>query len=151
MPRPSPLPLWRKSAPEGYHVVTCRSVTLGSVVARSTAMVAERAWQLGQAVRPAAAGRDGGLIPPPGDWLGNPYGPYVWGPESARRIPSVGRCLGLYGGLMKQMKLNAYRGGNALTPRPPLLDAPDPHPRRAVVRTSVRSRITCFRAMRSPT
>ena len=74
---------------------------------------------------PAVKGEDGGLIPQPLDWYGSPSGSYVWGPETAKRIPAVARCLHLYGGLMKQMKMRAYRGGVAL-PQPPLLDAPDP-------------------------
>lgn len=73
---------------------------------------------------PPTRGRDGGLIPPP-DWYGAPSGAYIWGPETAKRIPAVARCLGIYGGLVKQMKMRAYRGGTALA-QPPLLDAPDP-------------------------
>jgi HK97 family phage portal protein len=98
-------------------------VTVGAL-ARSWEVVAQRAWSLGRGMVPPGRGKTAGLLPTPSDW-GNPAGPFVWGPESARRIPSVARCLGLYGGLVKQMKMRAYRGGQAL-PQPPLLDAPDP-------------------------
>lgn len=72
--------------------------------------------------------RDGGLIPPPGSLptsgLGMP-GPYVWDATSARRVPAVGRAVGLYGGMCKQMPLDAFRNGSLL-PRPALLQRPDP-------------------------
>ena len=99
-------------------------MTLGAIAARSWDVVQSRAWSLGRGMTPPGRGNTAGLIPTPSDW-GNPAGPFVWGPESARRIPSVARCLGLYGGLVKQMKMRAYRSGQAL-PQPPLLDAPDP-------------------------
>jgi HK97 family phage portal protein len=70
-------------------------------------------------------GANGSLIPPPGSQLFGIPGPYVWDAESARRIPAVSRAIQLYGGMVKQMPMNAYRGGTVL-PRPSLLVAPDP-------------------------
>jgi HK97 family phage portal protein len=52
-------------------------------------------------------------------------GPYVWDARSARRVPAVGRAIQLYGGMCKQMPLDAYRSGSVL-PRPQLLARPDP-------------------------
>jgi HK97 family phage portal protein len=52
-------------------------------------------------------------------------GPYVWDATSARRVPAVGRAIQLYGGMCKQMPLDAYRAGSLL-PRPMLLARPDP-------------------------
>lgn len=69
--------------------------------------------------------RDGNLLPPLGSF-GLP-GPYVWDATSARRIPAVGRAIQLYGGLIKQCPLDAYRAGEPLD-RPPLLESPDPRP-----------------------
>lgn len=100
-------------------------MALGAVAARSWEVVSQRAWSLGRGIVPPAGRSSGGLLPPPSEWFGSPSGNYIWGPESAKRIPSVSRCLGLYGGLMKQMKMRAYRGDMVL-PQPPLLDAPDP-------------------------
>lgn len=54
-------------------------------------------------------------------------GPYVWDATSARRIPSVARAVQLFGGMCKQMPMDAYRNGQALD-RPQLLDSPDPSP-----------------------
>lgn len=71
--------------------------------------------------------RDGGLIPPVGN-AGSSFGlpgPYVWDATSARRIPAVGRALQLFGGMSKQMPLDAFRAGTIL-PRPQLLNRPDP-------------------------
>jgi HK97 family phage portal protein len=72
--------------------------------------------------------RDGSLIPPPGvsptAMFGLP-GPYVWDAASARRVPAVGRAIGLYGGMTKQLPMDAYRSGLPL-PRPQLLARPDP-------------------------
>lgn len=77
-------------------------------------------WSIGQApTRP----RGGSLIPPPGSSLGGAA--YVWDTFTARRIPSVGRCIQLYGGMVKQMSIDAYRAGLILD-RPRLLDRPDP-------------------------
>jgi HK97 family phage portal protein len=67
----------------------------------------------------------GGIaLPPPWGGYGLP-GLYVYDARSARRVPSVGRALGLYGGLVKQMPLEAYRGSEQLEPTPRLLDKPD--------------------------
>lgn len=80
---------------------------------------------MGKQVMQKPEGRD--LIPPAGTipiW-GNVPGPYVWDAESARRIPAVARAIQLYGGMVKQMPMNAYRSGDPL-PRPSLLVAPDP-------------------------
>jgi HK97 family phage portal protein len=52
-------------------------------------------------------------------------GPFVWDATSARQIPSVARCLQIYSGLVRQMKMDAYRGDLKL-PRPRLLERPDP-------------------------
>lgn len=72
--------------------------------------------------------RGGGLIPPPASSpsaiTGIP-GPYVYDATSARKVPAVARALQLYGGMCKQMPLDAYRSGNLL-PRPMLLARPDP-------------------------
>jgi HK97 family phage portal protein len=77
-------------------------------------------WTIGRVpTRP----RDGSLIPPPGSALGGAA--YVWDTFTARRIPSVGRALQLYGGMCKQMAIDAYRGDD-LQSRPRLLDRPDP-------------------------
>ena len=67
----------------------------------------------------------GGLLPPISDVGGLGIGPYVVDTTTARRIPAVQRCLGIYTGLVRQMPMNAYRGGQPL-PRPALLDRPDP-------------------------
>jgi HK97 family phage portal protein len=78
-------------------------------------------WSIGRVpVRP----RDGSLIPPPGSSLGGAA--YVWDTFTARRIPAVGRCIQLYGGMCKQMSIDAYRGDDLVDPRPRLLDRPDP-------------------------
>jgi HK97 family phage portal protein len=80
-------------------------------------------WSVGRQV---AAREAGSLIPPPGTvGLGAMPGPYVYDTASARRIPAVARCLGIYGGLCKQMRLDAWRGDDVL-PRPRLLERPDP-------------------------
>jgi HK97 family phage portal protein len=52
-------------------------------------------------------------------------GPFVWDATSARQIPAVARCLQIYSGLVRQMKMDAYRGEIKL-PRPRILDRPDP-------------------------
>ncbi len=52
-------------------------------------------------------------------------GPYVWDARTARRVPAVGRAIQLYGGMTKQMPLDAYRAGSLL-PRPMILARPDP-------------------------
>ena len=51
--------------------------------------------------------------------------PTVWDSASARRIPGVGRALGIYTAMLKQAPLDLWRGVQAL-PRPRLLDRPDP-------------------------
>jgi HK97 family phage portal protein len=84
--------------------------------------------------------RDGGLIPPPGlaGTFGLP-GPYVYDATTARQIPGVARAVQLFGGMMKQMPIDAYRGGEPL-PRPALLESPDPQlfwPRSRFVQVSV--------------
>lgn len=50
----------------------------------------------------------------------------VWDVRTARRIPGVGRALDLIGGLVSQMPLDQYAGIVPVTPRPPLLEQPDP-------------------------
>jgi len=64
--------------------------------------------------------RDGTILPP-----GLPPGPYVWDARTALAVPAVDRAVQLYGGMCKQMPIDAYRSGTAI-PRPRLLDAPDP-------------------------
>ena len=76
---------------------------------------------LGQTV--GLRSQDGGLIPPPSG-LGLP-GPFVYDTWSARRVPTVARCLQLFTGLMKQMQLDCVRGATLL-PQPRLLARPDP-------------------------
>jgi HK97 family phage portal protein len=73
--------------------------------------------------------RDGSIIPPPG--VGGTFGmpgAYVYDTFTARHIPSVGRAVQLYGGMVKQMPMDAYRGspGVPLDPQPSLLRSPDP-------------------------
>lgn len=48
----------------------------------------------------------------------------VWDVTTARRIPGVGRSLGLYSGLISQMDLDLFAGRELLT-RPRLLEDPD--------------------------
>jgi HK97 family phage portal protein len=52
-------------------------------------------------------------------------GAFVYDAMSARHIPAVGRAIQLFGGMVKQMPMDAYRAGQPL-PRPALLDSPDP-------------------------
>jgi HK97 family phage portal protein len=73
----------------------------------------------------ASIRQSGGLLPPISDVGGLGVGPYVVDTSSARKIPAVQRCLGIYTGLVRQCPMNAYRGGVPL-PRPALLDRPDP-------------------------
>lgn len=56
---------------------------------------------------------------------GGSLGPYVWDASTARRIPAVGKALGVFTGMLKQAPLDAWRGTTAL-PRPRMLDRPDP-------------------------
>ena len=65
------------------------------------------------------------LSPPNGALTPGAPGVYVYDAQSARRIPAVGRALGLYGGLSKQMPLDAYKG-TMPQPRPNILRRPDP-------------------------
>ena len=93
---------------------------------------------VGRAVPPGRS-PPGNLIPPPWQtWPGGP-GVYVFDAQSARRIPAVQRAIQLYGGMIKQMPLDAYRSGQPLD-RPALLDSPDPSltwPRSRFVQSSV--------------
>lgn len=70
-----------------------------------------------------ARGARDGLLSTPG-YAGS-SGPYVYDVESAKRIPAVARALGVYGGAVKQLPMDAYRGSEALE-RPRILDRPDP-------------------------
>jgi HK97 family phage portal protein len=74
---------------------------------------------------PGAILPPGALLPPAltAQW-GLP-GPFVYDSTTARRVPAVSRALQLFGGLCKQMPMDAYRGGAAL-PRPNILQRPDP-------------------------
>ena len=76
------------------------------------------------AIGRSVLGRDGSILPPPAGW-GGP-GAYVYDAQSARRIPSVGRAIQLYGGLVKQMPMDAYRGFSQLSPTPRICQQPDP-------------------------
>src|SRR5215471_11113854 len=83
--------------------------------------------QVGQSVAargPATGG--GSLIPPPGVASFGIPGPYVYDVPSARRIPAVGRAIQLYGGLVKQMPIDAYRGFQRIAPAPRICTRPDP-------------------------
>lgn len=51
--------------------------------------------------------------------------PLVYDTSTARRIPGVQRALAIYGGMSKQMSMDAYRGSVPLA-RPRVLDQPDP-------------------------
>jgi HK97 family phage portal protein len=64
-------------------------------------------------------------IPPPGSYGVLP-GPFVYDATSARRIPAVARCIQLYGGLTKQMPMDAYRGLQRINPTPRICQRPDP-------------------------
>jgi HK97 family phage portal protein len=77
-------------------------------------------------VLPRTTDGSGGLIPPPSmmSGFGLP-GAFVYDATSARHIPAVGRAIQLFGGMVKQMPMDAYRSGVPL-PRPALLDSPDP-------------------------
>jgi HK97 family phage portal protein len=84
------------------------------------------------------SGRDGFVLPPGSASWGLP-GPYVWDATTARRVPAVGRAIQLYGGMVKQMPMDAYRAGQPL-PRPMLLESPDPRavwPRSRFLQASV--------------
>lgn len=75
---------------------------------------------------PVTAGAGSRIVfPPPGGGVGISAGPFVWDASSARRIPGVGRALGIYAGMLKQAPLDAWRGVQEL-PRPRLLERPDP-------------------------
>lgn len=50
----------------------------------------------------------------------------VWDTATAQQLPAVGRAMGLYGGLLSQCDLDQYDGPVPVSPRPPLLDLPDP-------------------------
>ena len=76
-------------------------------------------WAIGN----VAAVRDGTLLPPPPAF--SLAGPYVYDTWSARRVPSVSRCIQVYTGLCKQMRMDAYRG-DVLLDQPRLLVRPDP-------------------------
>jgi len=94
-------------------------------------------WSVGRQVAP----RDSGPLLPPvsGAGWGLP-GAYVWDASTARHIPAVGRAIQLYGGMTKQMPLDAYKNGQPLTPRPRLLESPDPNviwPRSRYIQCSV--------------
>ena len=71
-------------------------------------------------------GAGGVSFPPPGAATFGMPGPYVYDATTARRIPSVGRALQLYAGLVKQMHIEAWRGYQQL-PTPRLCARPDPN------------------------
>ena len=83
------------------------------------------AWDVGRRVQV----RDSGpLLPPPslGSTAWGLPGSYVYDSFTARRVPAVARAIQLYGGMCKQMPLDAYRNGEPLPSRPRLLESPDP-------------------------
>ena len=51
----------------------------------------------------------------------------VWDVQTARSVPGFARALQLYGGLISQCPLDQYRGDTKLSPRPRLLNLPDPN------------------------
>jgi HK97 family phage portal protein len=69
--------------------------------------------------------RGGALYPGAGIGLLAGIGPYVYDATSARRIPAVGRAIGLYAGLVKQCPMLAYRGTDRVDPTPSILLRPD--------------------------
>jgi HK97 family phage portal protein len=77
--------------------------------------------------RRAVLARDGGtMLPPPGVSQFGVPGPYVYDATSARRVPAVGRALQLFGGLVKQMPIDAYRAFTRIAPTPRICQRPDP-------------------------
>jgi HK97 family phage portal protein len=77
--------------------------------------------------RRVAFRRDGAsIIPPPGGTTRGVPGPYVFDTTSARTVPSVSRALQLFGGLVKQMPMDAYRAYTRIAPTPRLCQRPDP-------------------------
>jgi hypothetical protein len=50
----------------------------------------------------------------------------VWDSVTAQQLPAVGRALALYGGLISQCDLDLYDGPTPVTPRPDVLQLPDP-------------------------
>lgn len=90
---------------------------------------ASRVRLAGSTVRPTLAPGGGSLIPPPG--VGGTYGrpgPYVYDTHTARKVPAVGRAVGLFAGMVKQMEIEAFRGWAPLDPQPAICKRPDPTP-----------------------
>jgi HK97 family phage portal protein len=50
----------------------------------------------------------------------------VWDSVTAQMLPAVGRAMALYGGLISQCDLDQYNGPTPVTPRPSILQTPDP-------------------------
>lgn len=50
----------------------------------------------------------------------------VWDSVTAQKLPAVGRAMALYGGLISQCDLDQYDGPRIVSPRPDLLEVPDP-------------------------
>jgi phage portal protein BeeE len=50
----------------------------------------------------------------------------VWDSVTAQQLPAVGRAMALYGGLISQCDLDQYNGPTPVTPRPSILQTPDP-------------------------
>lgn len=69
--------------------------------------------------------RGGGITPPAVGAYGMP-GPYVYDVPSAWMIPAVSRAVQLYGGLVKQLPIDAYRGYTRIAPTPRICQRPDP-------------------------
>ena len=80
---------------------------------------------MGVTVGRPVLGRGGTLSFPRPAVYGGP-GPYVYDAQSARHIPAVGRALGLYAGLCKQMPMESFRGYGRIEPTPRILARPDP-------------------------
>jgi HK97 family phage portal protein len=74
--------------------------------------------------RAGVRAQGGGITLPPPFPYGGP-GMYVFDPQSARRIPAVGRAIQLYAGMVKQMPMDAYRGYARIEPTPRILQKPD--------------------------
>lgn len=50
----------------------------------------------------------------------------VWDSVTAQQLPAVGRAMALYGGLISQCALDQYNGPTPVSPRPSILQTPDP-------------------------
>jgi HK97 family phage portal protein len=67
-----------------------------------------------------------GIIGPPAIGAYGIPGPYVYDVPTARMVPAVARALQLYGGMVKQCPIDAYRGITRMAPTPRICQRPDP-------------------------